>query len=281
MRDFVIDTDLCIKCGLCAKDCFREAIKMDEYPELNEELCFECGHCLAVCPKGALSILGKSPNDSTLLQENMPNSDQMETLIKGRRSVRLYRDENVAPETIQKLLDITSHAPTGVNMRSVQFTVIDNKEDMDIFRDAVYSELATVFPEEIPEGNHILEYMALAVNDRKEKGGDMLFRGAPHLVITSSPLATPCPEADTHIALAYFELMAQSMGIGTLWDGLSKGAFSLMPGFFARLGIPEDHMVGYVMVFGKPAVKYYRTVDRGPANVKLVNLDALRKKQPI
>jgi nitroreductase/NAD-dependent dihydropyrimidine dehydrogenase PreA subunit len=278
MSEFIIDKELCIKCGLCAKDCPQDAITMDEFPVLNEELCFECSHCLAVCPTGALSILGKSPSDSTLLEKNIPNADQMETLIKGRRSVRQYRDENIAPETIQKLLNIASHAPTGVNLRSVQFTVIDNKEDMDIFRDAVYRELATVLPEEVPEDNHILEYMVFAVNDQKENGGDMLFRGAPHLVITSSPIATPCPEADTHIALSYFELMAQSMGIGTLWNGLSKAAFSLMPGFLARIDIPEDHMIGYVMVFGKPAVKYHRTVERGSANVKSVNLDVLSKK---
>jgi nitroreductase/NAD-dependent dihydropyrimidine dehydrogenase PreA subunit len=278
MRDFIIDKKLCIKCGMCEKDCPREAITMDEFPILDEELCFECSHCLAVCPTGALSILGKSPKESTLLENNMPSADQMETLIKGRRSVRQYCDENIAPETIQKLLNIASHAPTGVNLRSVQFTVIDNKKDMDVFRDAVYTELASVVPEEIPEDDHFLEYMALALNLRKENGDDVLFRGAPHLVITSAPLETPCPEADTHIALSYFELMAQSMGIGTLWDGLSKGAFSLMPGFLARLGIPEDHMVGYVMVFGKPAVKYHRTVERGPAIVKPVNLKALIKK---
>ena len=31
------------------------------------------------------------------------------------------------------------------------------------------------------------------------------------------------------------------------------------------LGIPEDHLIGYVMVFGKPAVHYARTVQHGPA----------------
>jgi len=271
MKDFMIDKQLCIKCGLCAKDCPQGALELDKFPVLNEELCFECGHCLAVCPAGALSILGKSPNDSTLLEKNIPNAGQIETLIKGRRSVRHYLDENVAPETIQTLLNIASHAPTGVNVRSVQFTVIDNKETMDAFRKEVYIQLANVLPEEIPEDDRALEYLSFADKERKENGSDVIFRGAPHLVITSSPLDAPCPEADTHIALAYFELMAQSMGLGTLWDGIAKMMFTLLPNLILDLGIPKDHLFGYVMAFGKPAVKYHRTVERGLANVKLVN----------
>jgi len=206
VKEFIIDKELCTKCGLCAKDCPQGALEMDEFPVLDRELCFECSHCLAVCPAGAISILGKSPDNSRLLEKNIPTASQMETLIKGRRSVRHYRDENVAPETIQKLLNIASHAPTGVNMRSVQFAVIDNKETMDAFREEVYARLSKVLPEEIPENDVALEYLSFAVSKREEKGSDVIFRGAPHLVITSSPLATPCPEADTHIALAYFEL---------------------------------------------------------------------------
>ena len=273
MKDFIIDKELCIKCGLCEKDCPTGALEMDELPVLDEELCFECGHCLAVCPTGALSILGKSPNESTLLKGNLPSAEQMETLIKGRRSVRHYSDENVAPETIRSLIDIASHAPTGVNMQSVQFTVIDNKETMDALRKEVYARLATVLPEEAPENDTALEYLVMAVKEWKENGSDIVFRGAPHMVITSSPLATPCPEADTHIALAYFEFMAQSMGLGTIWDGIAKMMFAMLPDLLNELGIPKDHLFGYVMAFGKPAVTYQRTVERGSANVNRITLN--------
>ena len=37
-----------------------------------------------------------------------------------------------------------------------------------------------------------------------------------------------------------------------------------------KLGIPEDHHIGYMMVFGKPAIKYHRTVQRGDAQVNRV-----------
>ena len=28
---------------------------------------------------------------------------------------------------------------------------------------------------------------------------------------------------------------------------------------------PDDHLIGYVMAFGRPAVRYARTVQHGPA----------------
>ena len=270
MKDFRIDTALCIQCGLCAKDCPMHVIEMKETPVLEKEGCFECGHCLAVCPTGALSILGFSPADSTPLKGTLPSAKQMKTLIKGRRSVRQYRDENVEAETIRELLDSTAHAPTGVNVRAVQLTVIDNKETMNAFRDEVYTLLESTLPEEMPDDDHTLNVLIFAVKDRKENGSDVIFRGAPHLVIASSPKSTPCPDADPQIALAYFELMAQSMGLGTVWDGICKRAFLRLPSLPARLGIPEDHQIGYAIAFGKPAVQYLRTVERGPANVKKV-----------
>ena len=271
MNKFMVDKDLCIKCGMCVKDCPSSVIEMNEYPVLEKKGCLKCGHCLTVCPTGAISILGYTPEESTLLEGSFPSAQQMKMLIKGRRSVRQYHDKDVDPNTIKELLDIASHAPTGANMRAVQFIVIDNKKTMDAFRNDVYAELATVLPKEIPKGDHVLELLSLAVKDRAENGSDIIFRGAPHLVITIAPKATACPVADTHIALAYFELMAQAMELGTVWSGIFLWVLARIPDITTRLGIPEDHLIGYAMAFGLPVVKYQRTVERGSANIKSVS----------
>jgi nitroreductase len=65
---------------------------------------------------------------------------------------------------------------------------------------------------------------------------------------------------------SYFELYAQAHGVGTVWDGLAKWAINeLVPESRQRLGTPDDHQIGYCMAFGKPAVRYARTVQHRPA----------------
>jgi nitroreductase len=116
-----------------------------------------------------------------------------------------------------------------------------------------------------------LEFFADIVALWEEHKVDALFRDAPHLLIASAPLACAAPIPDCMIALSYFELFAQSLGVGTLWNGLTKRAISdILPETRQRLGIPEDHVIGYVMSFGKPALRFYRTVQRGPARINRV-----------
>jgi nitroreductase len=96
-----------------------------------------------------------------------------------------------------------------------------------------------------------------------EQGLDPIFRGAPHLLIASAAEGVPTREADVFIALSYFELLAASAGLGTTWCGLGKWAMvDLAPQLLRSVGVPENHDVVYLMLFGKPDVQYYRTVQR-------------------
>jgi nitroreductase/NAD-dependent dihydropyrimidine dehydrogenase PreA subunit len=271
MLQFQIDEDRCIQCGECTDDCPAGVISLEEYPVItNEDGCFRCQHCLAVCPTGAVSILGRDPDDSISLEGNMPDPERLEILIKGRRSVRRYSDRDLDPELIDELLDIAWHAPTGVNAQSVLFTVVRKSTVMNELRQEIMSELARLKDEgKLPPGFAGL-YLGGAVKAWQKDGTDIIFRGAPHLLVTSAPKDAPCPVQDTHIALTTFQLMAHARGVGTVWDGMFMMALSVMPGLAARIGIPGDHIVGYAMAFGEPAVEYHRTVQRGKAVVNVV-----------
>jgi nitroreductase len=237
----------------------------------RESMCIRCLHCLTVCPTGAVSIAGFTPEDCLQLEGTSPASDHMETLIRGRRSVRNYLDEAVDPAIIERLLQVSWQAPTGVNARGVLFTVVDDREIMNRLRSLVMDRLAElVRSNALPEH---LEFFAGFDTLWREKGIDTLFRGAPHLIITSAPKNCPCPTQDCIIALSYFELFANSLGLGTVWNGLAKLAFvELMPELQAKLAIPSGHSFGYAMAFGKPAVEYQRTVPLRPPTVNRVSL---------
>lgn len=268
MLQFQVDQQKCTRCGLCAEDCVARVIEMPHYPAIPAEKeggCYRCQHCFAVCPTGAVSILGLKPEESLPLTGDWrPDPAKLETLMKGRRSVRRYREENLEPELMQRLLDVAWHAPTGINSRQVLLTVIDDRDKLADFRAELMSGLSKLVRENaLPEQ---LGFFAEFVRLWEEQGVDVIFRGAPHLLIASAPGQVASPLQDCMIALSYFELFAQANGVGTVWDGLAKWAIAdLVPESRARLGIPEDHQVGYAMAFGRPAVSYARTVQHGPA----------------
>ncbi|MDZ7642597.1 MAG: nitroreductase family protein [Desulfurivibrio sp.] len=273
MLNFRVDQERCIQCGECAEDCPTGVITLDDYPQLtNEGGCIQCQHCLAICPTAALSILDKDPDASTSLAGNLPDPAQLTTLIKGRRSIRRYRERDLDPEVIDELLHKASHAPTGVNAQGVLFTVIKQRAELNKLHEAMIARL-----DEMKKNNQLptdgtAPYLKMVINGWQEKGQDVLFRGAPHLLITSSPSAAPCPVQDNIIALANFELLAQSHGVGAVWDGIFMMALAACPELVPQLGIPANHTLGYAMAFGAPAVEYQRTVQRGPALINEVQL---------
>lgn len=274
MLSFTINKQKCTRCGLCVNDCPVKIISLiEEVPTITadkEDYCIKCQHCLAICPTAALSILGINPDTCQQLEGYLPEPAQLETLIRGRRSVRHYRDENVDPQTIQQLLNVAGQSATGVNARQVLFTVIDDKIMMAKLRDMVMNGLDHLMKTDaLPDNRKFFEKFVLLW---QQKQIDTLFRGAPHLVISSAPRECSTPKADGIIALTTFELYAQNLGVGTVWDGFAQWAINdLLPEIKETLQIPENHVIGYMMAFGYPAVTYQRTVEHGEANVARVD----------
>jgi nitroreductase len=202
--------------------------------------------------------VGLDPANSLPLTGKTIDADEMELLIKGRRAIRNYKQENLEPDVLQRLLDVACYAPSGMNARQVRFTVVDDREKLAALRDDLMNGLGQLVREnKLPEG---MEFFANFYRAWEEQGIDTLFRGAPHFLVVSAPQNIVTPVQDCLIAMTIFEMFAQTLGVGTVWDGLAKWAISdLMPEFRIRLGIPEDHVVGYAMAFGRPAVEYART----------------------
>ena len=112
MVQFKVDEELCIQCEECVNDCPAGVIAMGDFPQItNEEGCFKCQHCMAVCPSAAISILNRYPDDSTDLKGNMPDPDQLAVLIKGRRSIRRYKKQDLPKSLIDELLEVCQVVP--------------------------------------------------------------------------------------------------------------------------------------------------------------------------
>ena len=267
-----INRDQCIRCGSCIKDCIVEVLKAGENgvpfmpPEL-ERYCLNCQHCLAVCPAEAVTCNGFSAEKCSAPGE-LPEPETMFNLLRQRRSIRQYKDENISPEIMQKLKDSLAWMPTGCNDHSLTFHIVEDKEQMKFFS----REMSRMLKFLIRTGIMRLiypnykRYLQEILNDK-----DVIFRNAPHMIIAAVPKTAPCKEADPWIALSYLDLFMQSYGIGTCWCGFAMHAFRFNRRMRSQLGIPQGYKIGGVLLFGKPAVTYCRTT--APENFKITKVN--------
>lgn len=271
---FEVDKEKCIHCGLCIKDCSAKALQFNDenVPEIDEKKCFECQHCLAVCPVGAISVCGKKPENSDKIY--FQNPDMILNLIKSRRSYRHYKQENLSKDKIQKLKYMLNYVPTGCNFHKLHFAFIDDIEVMNQFRDYVNKKIVDALTKKPVKAivNKFNRHLKSFLN-----GEDVVFRGAPHMVVVSTPVDAPCYNVDPMIALSYFELYAQSMNVGTCWCGLAEFCLLIMPELSDYLNIPKGYKASYVMLFGEPDIKYARTIQPEPFEIESVQKGTFKK----
>ena len=274
---FSIDAARCTRCGQRARDCLARVIAQegDALPRIIREhaqYCIMCQHCLAICPTAALSILGRDPADSLpLTVDSFPTLEAMTRFVRGRRSVRRYQDADIDPALLRQLLATLANAPTGGNRRQLTFTVIDDRAVMRQFQQQVMAGLReAAAAKRIPPR---LLYLQRAAGHSFARGAEIIFRGAPHALLVSAPPDAFCPHEDISLTLAYFELLAQSAGLGTCWWGMLKMVLELLPELKTFLDLPADHFY-YGILFGLPAVSYARTVQRDDgAVIKTVGVE--------
>ena len=254
-----VDKNKCLRCKRCIKDCIVEVLTPDSegFPRLAPQLakyCLNCQHCLAVCPAGALSCRGVTP-EMCAAPGKLPAPEEMFNLLRMRRSCRQYKDENISPEAMKTLRSSLAWTPTGCNDHRLFFRIIEDKEEMAFFRQETSRMLKLL----IKSGIMALIYPKFKRYLAEIMGGkDVVYRNAPHMIIAATPKNAPCKEADPWIALSYFDLLAQSLGIGTCWCGFAVHAFKWNFKLKKRLALPPGYRIGAVMLFGPPDVTYAR-----------------------
>ena len=269
---FKVDSAKCIGCAHCVSVCTGMVLRMkDGHPEMKPferfgwSGCWRCQHCLAVCPTGAVSIFGKRPEDS-LPKPSPQITEDMERLVAMRRSCRRFIGKNVDKAVIGRILAAMENAPTGGNAQNVEYTVV---EDIDAL-DKIWSVAYTRMEENAARGIYSSGFSPSLYNTMKRseadlRKDDMLFCGAPHLFVAHLKAVGRWKSdaiADCNIASAYFELLCNAFGLGTIMMSYSASVIQDVPEARQMLGIPEDHYMGIIIGFGYPEIPYQRGVQK-------------------
>ncbi len=264
-----VDYEKCTQCGLCTKICWTHAMVKNQqgYPVMSQadpsdswHSCWACQRCMAVCPTGALSICGKDPSRSVLTADR-PSPQAVETLMLTRRTCRNYKDEDVDRATLEHILKIVGNAPSGGCHQQVEFTVFPDKETFARFKHYFWERVQQnaeqgIFPEGFNEKDFAL------VKKGMDHGKDVIFRGAPNLLLIHAAMDRGDWVVDTGIAMSYAELLFNAYGLGTVVASFAGAALKRLPDVRTRLGIPENHVLQCPLIFGVPAITFPRGVQR-------------------
>lgn len=265
MNLIYVDETKCIKCGICTKVCGPGILKMGgNGPEaIHPEVCIACGHCVAVCPQMALDN-SKTPlaNQSVLKEFPVLNADTAKQFLRSRRSIRCFKPNAVPREQLLKLIEIARFAPTAGNQQGVSYRIVENKETLK-----KATEVAIEWME--AQGKNPLRWsFPHHVRAYRETGIDRILRDAPHLILATTPKNFSRGRENTIFSLAYLELYAPALGLGSCWAGLLEMClFAKHAPLLELFNIPEDKEITGAVMVGYPQYRYQRLVERNPLDV--------------
>lgn len=266
---FIVDSEKCKKDGICALVCPARIINapVGSEPTIRPESrvhCIGCGHCVAYCPHDACRLEGmdSSPVNKGLL----PSEESVIALLRSRRTLRVFKETPIKKERIHELLDTMRYAPSASNRQPLRWIVLYEREKINGLGECLARSMRN-FASEHPSASFAPLARALASN--WEKGVDVFFRGAPHILIcvAPDPVEHSLAVIDGAIALTYMEIMATAMGLGVCWGG-----YLTLRGDSAEirdyLGLNAGEVLAGAQMFGEPMIQPKSIPARAPSRVE-------------
>jgi len=179
--------------------------------------------------------------------------------ILNRRSVRVYSDEQIKQEDLELILQAGLFSPSGCNMQPWHFTVVQNKEIMNILNVETKKELLKC------DNEHFRNF---AKNEKSD-----IFYNAPAIIVISGEKSALVPQTDCAAATENMILAAESLNIGTCWIGLVTYLFKCKRGaeYFKLLEIPETHEPYYAITLGYKKIANPKPQPRREGTVSYIN----------
>ncbi len=252
--------------------------------------CLQCGHCAAICPVAAIEVKAICPDSLSFksfeLNKRWLKWDDFETselvrLMASRRSCRNYQEQSVSREVLTDLVKIGTTAPSGTNSQKWTFTVLDRRAQIEKFGDRVglffrklnkmaanpmLRLLSRLFSNDALGIYYRRYYDSIknGLEKREKEGCDLLFHGAPAVILVGSEEGGSCPAEDALLATQNILLGAHAMGLGSCLIGFAVSAMQHDPAIKDILAIPRQEKIYAVIALGYPNEHYQRLTGRRP-----------------
>lgn len=157
--------------------------------------------------------------------------------IRNRRSIRVYKPEQIQDDELNAIVDAGLYAPSAMNQQPWHVTVIQNPEMLKSLNDDAKESIAK------SEDPYFSKFASEAFN---------IFYNAPTAVVVSSVADSPYAVGDCAALTENMLVAAESLNIGSCWVGLASFALKgpKAAEYKERLGIPEGYAPCFTITLG-------------------------------
>jgi ferredoxin len=269
----------CIRCLKCVHDCPSDAINIDQGTINNS--CIHCGHCVAICPESTVFP------DSGVIRKLRPSTvspGDFQNLSAAIRTCRSYLNREVEDETVQLLIENMKHYPSASNARPVEITVLKSKEIIENLNYQTARKLiSTLKIITSPFLKLILRLFAPKLNVAKLKSYKNLFiarqtpessqvcHHAPSVMLFHAPVTKyGMAGADAYIWATYTSIFANTLGLGSCFNGFIVNAMDRSRSMRKEFMIPGTHRVYAALLLGYPKVSYKNEAGRENPDARFI-----------
>lgn len=189
------------------------------------------------------------------------NTNETIGSILKRRSVRVYKPDQVGLDALELILEAGRYAPSAMNQQPWHFTVIRNRALLD----KLDASCKTVF----------LESDVDALREVARRDDFSVFYHAPILIVVTGDPNALAPQYDCALAMQNMMLAAASMDIGSCWMHSVMMLHATEKGrvIFRELGIvfPEGYNPYSAAVFGYSAAPLPEPEPRKSDSVTIID----------
>lgn len=283
----VVNQKRCTRCGRCAAICPKEVLALHaDAIEIVREGCMQCAHCYAVCAFDAItfdrSISGPEfasfDYRETMVDPGTVKPGDVVNLFRSRRSVRRYQERPVPDAAIRDLIAFAVTAPSGSNCQLWEFTVLNGRGKIEVLAFAIggfFRKLNRIAANPVTRilsvlfaGTSIIRYyrdhyasVAWGLEE-SEKGRDLLFHGAPALIIIHGKTNGSTPLEDAQYAGYNICMLAHALGMGTCFIGYAVEVLNRDATLRKKLEIPAGNRVLAALTLGYPAARFLKPAPR-------------------
>ncbi len=292
----IIDLEKCTLCKQCISVCPQQILVFDGGTvKTTEQECMLCSHCYTVCRFGAIrfdpealtAIAMKSFSyREKVFEPGAFNPSDLVNIVRSRRSVRKFRDDPVSDSILSDLIEFAVTAPSGSNCQTWEFLAVNGRDKvwnlaLEIRKFFIklnrlaknplvrYLSVPFIGTALIRYYNEHIESVEMGLKE-SEEGKDILFHGAPALIIIHGKTVGSTPVEDAQYASYNITLLAHALGLGTCYIGYAVESINRSSSIKGYLGIPSENRIFAVLAAGFPDVKFEKLALRKKYQARIV-----------